>query len=171
MSWMLALTSPILKLKHMLYINTICKFISWLWRLNNRFKNCALTLKILWLGPNVNVFIVVYISLTHSYVLVYFECYIPKISKTKAILTWNQSIVQQLISEGNCLSLLRNASPIGLMHNITCSFSLQQFTKKLKRANGENSIFLSSAWAWATGRTTYIIEQKIGKLYHFVWKD
>jgi len=31
--------------------------------------------------------------------------------------TWNQSMVQQLMSDGNMRSLLRNASPMGLIAN------------------------------------------------------
>ena len=44
-------------------------------------------------------------------------------------ITWNQSIVQQLTSEGNFLSLLRKASPMGLMASTICSWSLTRSTK------------------------------------------
>lgn len=74
--------------------------------------------------------------------------------------TWNQSIVQQLINEGNCLNLLRKASPIGLMHNIMCKLSLHRLTKYVNKARGEKSAFLSCACA--NGLTAYKQEnQKI----------
>jgi len=43
--------------------------------------------------------------------------------------TWNQSIVQQLMSDGYCRSRLRNALPIGLNAMIMCRFSRQRLTK------------------------------------------
>lgn len=36
-----------------------------------------------------------------------------------AQLTWNQSMVQQLMREGNFLSLFLKASPMGLMASMT----------------------------------------------------
>ncbi len=60
------------------------------------------------------------------------------------ILTWNQSILQQLISDGNFRILFLNASPIGLNAITTCKFSLHLSTKKANNVNGENSAFLSS---------------------------
>ena len=65
--------------------------------------------------------------------------------------TWNQSMVQQLMREGNCLRRLRNASPMGENAMMTWRFSRQRFTKKANRASGLKSAFLSPAWA--TGRT------------------
>lgn len=63
--------------------------------------------------------------------------------------TWNQSIVQQLISEGNCLRRLRKASPIGLNATTIWRFSLQQFTKNANKAKGLSSSCLLPAWATA----------------------
>ena len=40
-------------------------------------------------------------------------------SLSLSLYTWNQSMVQQLISEGNILSLFLNASPIGLIASTT----------------------------------------------------
>lgn len=60
-------------------------------------------------------------------------------------------MVQQLMRDGNCLSLLRNASPIGLKAIIICKFSLTRFTKKANKARGLKSAILSPAWAM--GRT------------------
>ena len=60
-------------------------------------------------------------------------------------LTWNQSMVQQLMSEGNFLSLFLKASPMGLMARMTWRLSLQRLTKRLNRASGEKSAFLLSA--------------------------
>lgn len=63
--------------------------------------------------------------------------------------TWNQSMVQQLISEGNCLRRLRKASPIGLNATTIWRFSLQQFTKNANKAKGLSSSCLLPAWATA----------------------
>ena len=60
---------------------------------------------------------------------------------------WNQSMVQQLIRDGNFLTRLRKASPIGLKARITWSFSRQRETKKLKRESGVCSVSLFSACA------------------------
>jgi len=43
--------------------------------------------------------------------------------------TWNQSIVQQLMSDGYCRRRLRKALPIGLNAMMTCRFSRQRLTK------------------------------------------
>lgn len=61
-------------------------------------------------------------------------------------LTWNQSIVQQLISDGNILSLFLKASPIGLIHNTTCRLRRTRSTKKLYIANGLESTFRFLSW-------------------------
>ena len=61
-------------------------------------------------------------------------------------LTWNQSMVQQLISDGNILSLFLKASPIGLIHNTTCRFRRTRSTKKLYIANGLESTFRFLSW-------------------------
>ena len=45
------------------------------------------------------------------------------------MITWNQSMVQQFTSEGNFLSLLRKASPMGLMANTIWSWSRTRSTK------------------------------------------
>jgi hypothetical protein len=60
----------------------------------------------------------------------------------KNIITWNQSMVQQLISEGNILNLFLNASPIGLIAKTTWRFCLTRSMKKLYIARGVASIFL-----------------------------
>jgi hypothetical protein len=43
-----------------------------------------------------------------------------------------QSIVQQLIREGNCRSLSLKASPIGLKHKARCRLDLVLSRKKLQ---------------------------------------
>ncbi len=58
------------------------------------------------------------------------------------MVTWNQSIVQQLIRDGNILSLFLNASPIGLIARTTCRFCRTRSMKKLYIARGVASIFL-----------------------------
>ena len=60
---------------------------------------------------------------------------------------WNQSIVQQLMREGNLRRRLRNASPMGLKARMTWRFSLQRLTKKLKSESGVCSASLFSACA------------------------
>lgn len=55
--------------------------------------------------------------------------------------TWNQSIVQQLIKEGNMRKRLRKASPIGLMASTTCKFDFTRSIKQLYIDNGVASIF------------------------------
>lgn len=61
--------------------------------------------------------------------------------------TWNQSMVQQLIRDGNCRRRFRKASPIGLKATTMWRFSLQRVTKNAKRAKGLNSKFLFPPWA------------------------
>ncbi len=72
-------------------------------------------------------------------------------------LTWNQSIVQQLMSDGNILSLFLKASPIGLMHNTTCKLRRTRSMKKLYMANGLESTFRFLSWTmfciWLEKRT------------------
>ena len=53
--------------------------------------------------------------------------------------TWNQSMVQQLISDGNMRSLLRKASPMGLIASTMCRFCLTRSTKKLYIDRGVTS--------------------------------
>ena len=60
---------------------------------------------------------------------------------------WNQSMVQQLMREGNLRRRLRKASPMGLKARITWRFSLHRLTKKLKRESGVCSASLFSACA------------------------
>jgi hypothetical protein len=56
--------------------------------------------------------------------------------------TWNQSMVQQLTNDGNFLSLVLKASPIGLMARTTCSCSRTRSMNMLKRARGVPSVCL-----------------------------
>ena len=51
-------------------------------------------------------------------------------SRASAGHCWNQSMVQQLTREGNCLSLSRKASPTGDMHSTTWRFCFVILTKK-----------------------------------------
>lgn len=51
--------------------------------------------------------------------------------------TWNQSIVQQLMSEGNCRSLFLKASPMGENAIIMWRFVLHRSTKYENIASGE----------------------------------
>jgi len=60
-----------------------------------------------------------------------------------AMLTWNQSIVQQLISDGNLRSRLRNTSPIGLIVRTMWSWSRQCWTNILNNATAEPSVCFS----------------------------
>ena len=60
---------------------------------------------------------------------------------------WNQSMVQQLMREGNLRRRLRKASPMGLKARMTWRFSLHRLTKKLKRDSGVCSASLFSACA------------------------
>ncbi len=69
------------------------------------------------------------------------------ISRASSGHAWNQSMVQQLIRDGNWRSRFRNASPIGLKATTMCRFSLQRATKKANRVKGLNSKFLLPAWA------------------------
>lgn len=55
-------------------------------------------------------------------------------------LTWNQSIVQQFTSDGNFLSRLRKASPMGLIARTIWSWSLTRDINKLKRATIDPSV-------------------------------
>ena len=57
-------------------------------------------------------------------------------------LTWNQSMVQQLMREGNILSRLRKASPMGLIARTTWRFWRTRSMNRLYMANGVASIFL-----------------------------
>ena len=70
---------------------------------------------------------------------------------------WNQSMLQQLINEGNFRIRERNASPIGLNAMTTCKLSRHRLTKNANRARGENSAFLSSEAAWAGPATASMI--------------
>ena len=58
----------------------------------------------------------------------------------KCSFTWNQSIVQQLMREGNILIRLLNASPMGLIANTTCRLARTRSMKKLYMASGVDSI-------------------------------
>ena len=49
--------------------------------------------------------------------------------KIEKINTWNQSIVQQLIRDGNFLNRFRKASPIGLIARTICNIS---FVRSMK---------------------------------------
>ena len=51
-------------------------------------------------------------------------------------------MVQQLTSDGNFLSLVRKASPMGLMASTTCSWSLTRSTNMLNKASGVPSVCL-----------------------------
>ena len=62
--------------------------------------------------------------------------------------TWNQSMVQQLMSDGNIRSRLRNASPIGLIANTMWRLALTRSMKKLYMASGVASIFLPWCQWW-----------------------
>lgn len=53
--------------------------------------------------------------------------------------TWNQSIVQQLMSDGNWRSLERKVFPMGLIAIIICIFSVDLFTKYEYKAKGDKS--------------------------------
>lgn len=68
------------------------------------------------------------------------------------LLTWNQSMVQQLIRDGNIRSLFLNASPIGLIARTTWRLARTRSMKKLYMANGVASIFLPwkkrNEWFW-----------------------
>ena len=57
-------------------------------------------------------------------------------------LTWNQSMVQQLTREGNCLNRLRKVSPMGLIASTTWSWSRTRSMNRLKRDNGVPSVCL-----------------------------
>ena len=58
----------------------------------------------------------------------------------KCSFTWNQSIVQQLMREGNILIRLLKASPMGLIANTTCRLARTRSMKKLYIASGVDSI-------------------------------
>ncbi len=58
------------------------------------------------------------------------------------VCTWNQSMVQQLTREGNILSLVLNASPMGLIASTTWSCSLTRSMNMLNRARGVPSVCL-----------------------------
>ena len=61
--------------------------------------------------------------------------------------TWNQSMVQQLMREGNFLSLVLKASPMGLMASTMCSWSRHLWMNMLNSATGEPSVcLLLSRW-------------------------
>ena len=62
------------------------------------------------------------------------------ISYTQTDDTWNQSMVQQLMREGNILSLFLKASPIGLMASTTWRFSFTLSINKLYMETGVASI-------------------------------
>lgn len=54
----------------------------------------------------------------------------------------NQSIVQQLTSDGNLRSRLRNASPMGLIAKMTCNWLRHRCTNMLNSATGDPSVCL-----------------------------
>ena len=56
-------------------------------------------------------------------------------------------MVQQLTRDGNFLSRVRKASPMGLMANTTCSWSLTRSTNKLNSASGVPSVCLDFSLA------------------------
>ena len=58
-----------------------------------------------------------------------------------------QSMVQQLMRDGNMRNRDRKASPMGDIARITCRFLLTRSTKKLYRERGEGSIFLPCSLA------------------------
>ena len=58
------------------------------------------------------------------------------------ILTWNQSIVQQLTREGNLRRRLRKESPMGDMAKHTWSWSRTREMNRLNKATGEPSVCL-----------------------------
>ena len=78
-------------------------------------------------------------------------------TETKASLgqAWNQSIVQQFTKEGNILTLVRKASPIGLKHRTIWKFLFTTSTKNWKSWAGEPSSPLLSYFS--KGRTFSII--------------
>ncbi len=80
--------------------------------------------------------------------------------------TWNQSIVQQLMSEGNILRRLRKASPIGLIASTMWRFCLTRSMKKLYIARGVASIFLPWKPIMANLKTEDLKNQK--KRLHIV---
>lgn len=71
----------------------------------------------------------------------------------ECLYTWNQSMVQQLIRDGNWRRRFLKASPMGLKATTMCKFCLQRATKKANRAKGLSSKFLLPAWAM--GRTAW----------------
>lgn len=58
------------------------------------------------------------------------------------LLTWNQSIVQQLTMEGNLRRRLRKASPMGDMASTTWSWSRTRWMNRLNKATGDPSVCL-----------------------------
>ena len=89
-----------------------------------------------------------------SFISTFSKNLLATISRASSGQGWNQSIVQQLINEGNFLKLLVNCEPIGLIQSKMCRFSLHRLTKKLNKARGENSAFLSAACAIADALTS-----------------
>lgn len=65
----------------------------------------------------------------------------------------NQSIVQQLTSEGNLRHLIRKASPAGLIHKIICKLALIFDIKYDHNDYGLSTFFFFNA----LGRTLLII--------------
>ncbi len=53
---------------------------------------------------------------------------------------WNQSMVQQLMREGNIRRRFLKASPMGLMARTTCKFACTRSMKKLYMERGVASI-------------------------------
>jgi len=78
--------------------------------------------------------------------------------------TWNQSMVQQLMRDGNMRRRLRNASPIGLIAKTTCRLRRTRSVKKLYIANGVASI-LRPYTTHVALHYTYLVN---GSLWHLL---
>ena len=81
--------------------------------------------------------------------------------------TWNQSMVQQLMREGNCRSRLRKASPIGLKAIMMCRLARQRLTKKANSCSAVISLFLLPACA--KGRTSWTKKKNIALDHSSHW--
>ena len=71
-----------------------------------------------------------------------------------SVLTSNQSIEQQLMSDGYWRMWLRNASPIGLKAMMMWRFLRQRLTKNANSSRGVSSA-PSGAYSWAAARIVY----------------
>ena len=80
------------------------------------------------------------LALFHTFTLIFSPS--PSIYISLCPLTWNQSMVQQLTSDGNFLSLFLKASPIGLMARTMCSWSRTRDTNRLNKATIDPSVCL-----------------------------